>query len=130
VSVGQAAGSAATKRAFDPARRNGNAIPAKFEPPPTQPTMTSGSSPASCICRIASWPITVWCRSTWLSTDPSEYLQSGSWAATSTASEIAIPSEPVVCSAWPRPDCVRSDGERCTVAPQASIIERRYGFWS
>ena len=46
-------------------------------------------------------------------------------AATSTASEIAIPSDPVVCSRWARPDSVTSDGERCTVAPHVSIIERR-----
>ena len=49
----------------------------------------------------------------------------GSWAATSTASEIAIPSEPVVCSRWARPASVSSEGERCTVAPQVCIIERR-----
>ena len=47
------------------------------------------------------------------------------WAATSTASEIAIPSEPVVCAAWALPDSVTFDGERCTVAPHVSIIERR-----
>ena len=28
------------------------------------------------------------------------------------------------------PASVRSLGERCTVAPQVWIIERRYGFWS
>jgi hypothetical protein len=50
---------------------NGNAIPAKLEPPPTQPTTTSGSSPAISIWARASCPITVWCRQTWLSTDPS-----------------------------------------------------------
>ena len=44
--------------------------------------------------------------------------------------EIAIPSEPVGWAACARPDSVRSDGERCTVAPQVSIIARRYGFWS
>src|SRR3954447_24923608 len=41
-----------------------------------------------------------------------------------------MPSEPVGCSALALPDCVRSDGERCTVAPHVCIIERRYGFWS
>ena len=46
-------------------------------------------------------------------------------AATSTASEIAIPSEPVGCDACAWPDCVSSDGERCTVAPHVCIIERR-----
>ena len=50
---------------------NGNVSPAKFEPPPTQPTITSGNAPASSICAIASWPITVWCSSTWLRTEPS-----------------------------------------------------------
>ena len=73
--VGQAAGSAATKRVVAPSRSTrrmkGNASPAKFEPPPTQPTTTSGSSPAISSWAMASWPITVWWRHTWLSTDPS-----------------------------------------------------------
>ena len=51
---------------------NGKINPAKLEPPPTQPTTTSGSSPAMPICAMASWPITVWCRQTWFSTEPSE----------------------------------------------------------
>jgi hypothetical protein len=46
-------------------------------------------------------------------------------AATSTASEIAIPSEPVGCDACERPASVVSLGERITVAPQDSIIARR-----
>ena len=46
-------------------------------------------------------------------------------AATSTASEIAMPSEPVVCSACARPESVVSLGERMTWAPQVSIIARR-----
>ena len=53
-------------------RRNGKASPPKFEPPPTQAITTSGYSPAISICASASCPITVWCSSTWLSTDPSE----------------------------------------------------------
>jgi len=76
VSVGQASGSAATKRVFLPltklSRSSGSARPAKFEPPPAQPMTTSGYSPAISICLIDSWPITVWCRRTWLSTEPSE----------------------------------------------------------
>ncbi len=43
------------------------------------------------------------------------------WGATVHRS----PSEPVGCEALALPDSVRSDGERCTVAPQVSIIERR-----
>ncbi len=50
---------------------------------------------------------------------------SGSLAATSTASEMAMPSEPVGWPACERPASVVSLGERCTVAPQVSIIERR-----
>ncbi len=46
-------------------------------------------------------------------------------AATSTASEIAMPSDPVECSAWERPASVVSLGERITLAPQLSIIARR-----
>src|SRR3954452_17711596 len=41
-----------------------------------------------------------------------------------------MPSEPVGCEACERPESVRSDGDRCTVAPHVCIIERRYGFWS
>ena len=37
---------------------NGYAIPAKFDPPPTHPMMTSGCSPAISICFCASNPIT------------------------------------------------------------------------
>ena len=34
------------------------------------------------------------------------------------------------CEAWLRPASVVSLGERMTLAPQVSIIARRYGFWS
>ena len=57
----------------------------------------------------------------------------GSWAATSTASLIAIPSDPGEsgCSArMVRPAWVSSDGLGCTVPPKISIMTRRYGFWS
>ena len=50
---------------------NGYEMPAKFEPPPTHPTMTSGCSPAISICFCVSRPITDWCSSTWPSTLPS-----------------------------------------------------------
>jgi hypothetical protein len=46
-------------------------------------------------------------------------------AAISTASEIAMPSDPVGWEACARPELVSSDGERCTVAPHVCIIERR-----
>ena len=36
----------------------------------------------------------VWCRMTWLSTEPSAYFTLGSVTAASTASEIAMPNEP------------------------------------
>jgi hypothetical protein len=52
-------------------RRNGKASPPKFDPPPVQPTRTSGVSPTIAICSNASSPMTVWCISTWLSTLPS-----------------------------------------------------------
>jgi hypothetical protein len=57
-------------------------------------------------------------------------LVSSREAATSTASEMAMPSEPVGWLCWARPDSVSVLGERCTRAPQVCIIERRYGFWS
>ncbi len=53
-------------------RRNGNDSPAKFEPPPVQPTMRSGAdSPAFFSWSSASSPMMVWCSSTWFSTLPS-----------------------------------------------------------
>ena len=114
-------------------RRNGNEMPAKLEPPPAQPITTSGPfSPNAASCSLASRPITVWCMSTWLSTEPSEYAASGSVAARSTASEIASPSEPSdsgSASSAARPAFVAIEGLECTVAPNVSIITRRYGFW-
>ena len=57
----------------------------------------------------------------------------GSCAATSTASLIAIPSDPVesgCCARIVRPASVRSEGLGWTVPPKVSIMIRRYGFWS
>ena len=135
---GQAAGSTARitglHRPASFSRRNGKNSPAKFEPPPVQPTMRSGAdSPAAANCLSASSPITVWCISTWLSTLPSAYLVSALPPAASTASLIAMPRLPVE-SGWAAsmsaPALVARDGLACTVAPQVSIIVRRYGFWS
>jgi hypothetical protein len=70
---------------------------------------------------------------TWLSTEPSEYLVSSCVAASSTASEIAMPSEPFERGSFSRidlPACVRFVGDAKTSAPQVCIIERRYGFCS
>ena len=81
----------------------------------------------------ASSPITVWCISTWLSTLPSAYRVSALPPAASTASLIAMPRLPVEsgCRASiSAPALVARDGLACTVAPQVSIIVRRYGFWS
>ena len=89
---------------------------------------TSGYSPAISICFFASCPITVWCSSTWLTTDPSEYLASSWVAASSTASEIAmprLPGESGSSARMPRPALVSLVGDACTVAPQVSIIARR-----
>jgi hypothetical protein len=136
VSVGHAAGSQARTSISRPAifsRRNGNASPAKFEPPPTQPITTSGNAPASSSCASASCPITVWWSSTWLRTLPSEYAVSSRPAASSTASEIAmprLPGESGCSSRIARPDCVSSDGLGTISAPHVWIIERRLGFCS
>ena len=68
-----------------------------------------------------------------MSTEPSEYLVSAACAATSTASEMAMPSEPGCFGFFARiafPDCVWSDGEGMQRAPYVSISARRYGFWS
>jgi len=109
-------------------RANGKAIPEKLLPPPWQAMTTSGYSPATFICSWASRPMTVWCMHTWLSTDPSEYFVSSCVAASSTASEMAIPSEPLLDGSLARmlrPALVRSVGEATTSAPQVRIIERR-----
>jgi len=55
-----------------------------------------------------------------LSTEPSAYLVSSRCAATSTASEIAMPSEPgwsARRSRIARPDCVSAEGEAMQRAP-------------
>ena len=112
---------------------NGKESPAKFEPPPVQPTNRSGVSPTLAICFSASSPIIVWCIRTWFKTEPSAYAIFGSATAASTASEIAIPKEPDLflgSRANLRPAAVNCDGERCTTAPKTSIINRRYGFRS
>ncbi len=74
---------------------HGKVSPAKLEPPPAQPTITSGSSPAMSICSMVSCPITVWCSSTKSKTEPSEYLVPGWVTVSSMASLMAMPSEPV-----------------------------------
>ena len=64
---------------------------------------------------------------------PSAYLVSSRVAASSTASEMARPSDPVesgFSSSAFRPAFVSIDGEPTTVLPQVSIIARRYGFVS
>jgi uncharacterized membrane protein len=40
-----------------------------------------------------------------------------------------LPGEPGSASRIVRPAWVSSDGLATTLAPQVSIIERRYGFW-
>ena len=74
---------------------HGKVSPAKFEPPPAQPMITSGSSPAIAICSIDSWPMTVWWSRTKSNTEPSEYFVPGWVTVSSIASLIAMPSEPV-----------------------------------
>ncbi len=137
VREGIVSGSTATKRVSSrPARRSriaGNVNPAKFEPPPTDPTITSGVSSASSSCLRVSWPITVWCIRTWFRTLPREYFVPCPVTAASRASEIAMPRDP---GPWPlfsrrlRPYAVRSLGEGNTSAPKSCMRTRRYGFWS
>ena len=63
VNDGHAAGSTArmtgAARPASFSRRNGNISPAKFEPPPVQPTIRSGVSPTFASCSRASSPMTV-----------------------------------------------------------------------
>ena len=71
--------------------------------------------------------------STWLSTDPSAYRVSADPPTASTASEMAMPSDPGESgslASTSRPAWVARDGDGCTVAPQVCIIVRRCGFWS
>lgn len=45
--------------------------------------------------------MTVWCISTWFSTEPSEYFFAPPLvAATSSASEMAMPSDPGLLGSW------------------------------
>jgi len=70
VRVGQDEGSTATSR-VPTSETNGKAMPAKLEPPPQEASTTSGlASPASASWSLASSPMIVWCRHTWLSTEP------------------------------------------------------------
>ena len=74
VSFGHPEGSTAITRIFFPSvkffRRNGKPMPAKLLPPPKHPITMSGSASAISICATASWPMTVWCSTTWFSTLP------------------------------------------------------------
>jgi hypothetical protein len=54
-------------------RMNVNMSPPKLDPPPVQPTMTSGTSPSAASCCMHSSPMTVWWSRTWLSTLPRQF---------------------------------------------------------
>jgi len=79
--------------------------------------------------RFDSIPITVWCRSTWLRTEPSAYFVGvGFVTASSTASLIARPSDPEQdgsTASLARPAFVSGLGDATTLAPQVSIMWRR-----
>ena len=132
VSFGHDAGSAAMKRVVRPSRMlclmNGNDMPPKLEPPPKHPITMSGYSPAFSICFSASRPMTVWWRATWLRTEPRTYLQFGVVMASSTASDIAVPSEPWLLGSRVRtsfPARVDIDGDGVTCAPYVSMMAWR-----
>ena len=76
VRVGAAVGSTATtlvlRRPASFSASSGKVKPPKLDPPPTQATSTSGSTPACSSWAFSSRPMTVWWSSTWLSTLPSE----------------------------------------------------------
>jgi len=100
-------------------------MPAKLEPPPVQPTTTSGYSPALPSCSMASSPMTVWCMSTCESTEPRAYLASPpELTQASMASEMAMPREPGQagsCSRIAAPVAVFAEGEGKMDAPQVSM---------
>ena len=76
--------------------------------------------------------MTVWCRSTWLVTLPSAYLEPGCVTVSSTASLMAmprLPSDSGSSASTARPALVWSLGLGMTLAPQSCIMLRRYGFW-
>lgn len=97
-----------------------------------QPTITSGVSSASVICRSASSPITLWWIRTWFRTEPSAYLVVPPLvAAASTASEIAmprLPGESGSSASAARPAAVCELGLGITLAPKSSMRARRAVF--
>ena len=102
-------------------RRNGNASPPKFEPPPVQPTSRSGVSPTIANCSSASSPITVWCSNTWFSTLPSAYrgLRIGHSGADGLGDRDAEAAGMIRVLGQQRAAVVGdvADGLECTVAP-------------
>ena len=95
-------------------------MPAKLLPPPAQPKITSGDSPAMVICLIVSSPITLWCRHTWFKTLPSAYFVPGCFIVSSIASLIAMPRLPLLVGSSARilrPNSVSMLGLAWTVAP-------------
>ena len=80
------------------------------------------------ICFSASRPMMVWCRATWLSTEPRVYLQLGVVVASSTASLMAVPSEPLWVGFTVRmslPARVDMEGEPVTAAPKVRMAMER-----
>ena len=72
--------------------------------------------------------MTVWCRVTWLMTEPRVYLQFGVSRASSTASEMAVPKEPWLLGSRVRmsfPARVDMEGEGVTCAPKVCMMLRR-----
>ena len=76
--------------------------------------------------------MTVWCISTWFSTEPRLYFfVPPEVAATSTASEMAMPSEPLFSGSLAskaRPYSVRSVGLAKTCAPKVCMIDAAVGL--
>ena len=136
VSDGHAAGSAARNSvSVFPSIlsfMNGNSAPPKLLPPPVHAIIVSGVSSTFSSCVFISCPITVWCNITWFSTLPSVYFTFSSLSASSTASDIAIPSDPgwsgVSLSIF-LPTSVLLLGDAYTFPSYSCMIVFLNGFW-
>ena len=113
---------------------NGNASPAKFEPPPTQPTTTSGNAARELHLGDRLLPDHGLVEQHVV--EHAAERVGGVVAAGGVLDRLgdrdaeAARASPASASSTARPDCVSGDGLATTSAPHVSISDRRNGFWS